>query len=109
MKRHRNKPKYITTPQKPELETTSTLGLDDDETIALSSLEDSDNDIEGTSLGSIGDNTLTVPMNIPSREKLALNMVPRELIYQYEEYRSDKSTMAAFFLYFTRRIFWGDY
>jgi len=97
MKRHHHKAKYVATPQKPELEITSTSDIEDDETVALSSLEDSDSDIEGTSIGSIGNNTLTVPMHIPEREKLALNMVPRELIYQYEEYRSDESNMAAFF------------
>lgn len=102
MKRHRKPPKYPTIPEKPELEITSSSIIEDDESPPSNALEVLANDTDGTSLGNIGANanSYTAPVHLPDREQLAVNMVPSDMIYQYDEYRSDESKMAAFFYAF---------
>jgi hypothetical protein len=102
MKTHRKKPKYTNIPQKPELEITSSAVIEEDETIHSNAFEDLANDADRTSLGNIdtSTNSLTAPIRMPNRDQLAVDMVPSSLVYQYDEYRSDESKMAAFFFAF---------
>jgi hypothetical protein len=100
MKHHKPKYRYSPTPNKPELEISSSPSLVSDETLVPGAAQGSILEKEGTSFETPAETELTVPMHFPPREKLALNMVPADLIYRYDEYRSDESKMSSVFFTF---------
>jgi hypothetical protein len=94
------KHRYISTPQKPELEITNSPIPESYETPIPGEVEEKLSENRGTSYDTPSDSPLTAPIHMPSREDLTLNMLPANLIYKYDEYRSDESRMSAFFFTF---------
>lgn len=100
--RYRPRPEAV--PQKPALD----LAFPDD-------VEESQTQAPGTDIAQIGppalDNGtgyetaeetdegsgLTAPVNIPSRDKLAVNLVPADLVTRFVELQADEGKVAAFF------------
>lgn len=101
MKTHRWHKRPLTpVPEKPELEITSSPSAEQDETSVPGEALATPIDSEGTSFETHDTAALTAPIRIPSREQLAVNMVPSALVYQYDEYRSDEGHMSAGFYAF---------
>ena len=104
--RRRHKTRFKPTPSKPVLEITSVEPLETGETIAPGSNSFPENittfEHGTTDLTSTDDDEyeISAPVRLPSRESLTRDLVPSDLIYQLEEYRSDERRMSAVFYIF---------
>jgi len=99
MKRHRkNQRKYSSTPEKPDLEIVSSSTSESDQTTVPGTTQELEFDREGTSDETMEETAYSsAPVYWPHRDELAQRLVPADLIYKYDEYRSDGSTMSAAF------------
>ena len=101
MARRRHKTKQPEVPMKPDLEITNVQGTEVEQTVAPGNYNDSIElfDDQGTTDTTSYDQEYeySAPVHFPKREKLARSLVPSDLVYKLEEYRSDQSHISAVF------------
>jgi hypothetical protein len=102
--KQRHKSKYQSVPQKPDLEISNYQVFDDpNETIVPGLDIKSGTDFKrsrGTDTSTDDYEELNAPVKLPSRDSLAIDLVPATLVFQLEEYRADESRLAALFFAF---------
>jgi hypothetical protein len=101
MKTHRKRQqKSASTPQKSELEIAPSSVLGRFESNFFEEIQEFQCREDGTSHETPDRSVFTAPVRIPSRDKLAVDMVPYSLVYLYDEYRSEEAKASAWFFAF---------
>ena len=85
----RQKPGFDYLPEPTQGDSTSGPGLDDVPNVFGSS--------DATNISTPSDEGLNAPVRIPSRDKLAVKLVPFDLVYSFDEHISDSNVMSAAF------------